>query len=231
MTVTEGELSGLTGLPVTLFPEQVVEMISDMIATGEIRGGYRLTEKALSDVLGVSRTPLREAIKILSARGLLYTRPNTSAEVRLPDNKEASELVQVMGWLWDKMAVLVTEKINEEQILNIKALHHEMCSLNQQDQMLHWAKLNRRFHESIIMASGNSVLCNIATNIQLRIYLCFAIGQRKVDRQKTANNDHSEILEALTKRDAACLAKRLMDHTNRAFKTAHESGIISTDQV
>lgn len=219
-------LSGLSGLNVTPFPERVVEMISDLIATGELRGGDRLTEKALADVLGVSRTPLREAIKILAARGLLKTRPNAGAVVNLPDAREAAELVQVMGWLWDKMAVLVAERITDEQLAEIEAYHEQMCALDRQDQMLEWAKINRRFHESIVLASDNSVLCEIALNLQTRIYLCFAIGQRSVARQAQANEEHGRILAMLKDRDSVRLAKALMSHTERAFETAYETGVL-----
>ena len=62
---------GWKDLRFAAFPEQVVEMIMDSIATGQLRGGDRLTEKWLSDSLGVSRTPMREALRILSAKGLV----------------------------------------------------------------------------------------------------------------------------------------------------------------
>ncbi|MBY5986442.1 GntR family transcriptional regulator [Roseovarius atlanticus] len=222
-------VSGLAGLNVAPFPDRVVEMISDLIATGEIRGGDRLAEKALADLLGVSRTPLREAIKILTARGLAKSRPNAGAVVSLPDEREAAELVQVMGWLWEKMAPLVCQNMTGEQLAGIEALHLEMCALDRQEQMLDWAKLNRRFHESIIAASDNEVLCEIALNLQMRIYLCFAIGQRTVERQAQSNREHGEIVEVLTARDSARLAGVLMGHTNRAFDTAYETGILKQE--
>lgn len=229
MTPNSRGLAGLSDLTVTPFPERVVEMISDLIATGEVRGGDRLTEKALSDVLGVSRTPLREAIKILAARGLVKIRPNAGAALSLPDAREARELVELLGWLWDKMAVQVAERITDAQLTEIENYHLQMCALSRPEEMLLWAKLNRKFHESIIAASDNKVLCEVALNLQMRICLCFAVGQRSVERQAQSNDDHQEILALLKARDPVRLAQALMQHTNRAFETAYETGILKAE--
>ncbi|MGV0912178.1 GntR family transcriptional regulator [Martelella sp. FOR1707] len=222
-------LSTLAEMQVTPFPERVVEMINDLIATGELRGGDRLTEKALSDVLGVSRTPLREAIKMLAARGLVRTRPNAGAVLSLPDAREAGELVEVMGWLWDKMAVQVVERITQAQLAEIQRYHEEMGRLCEAGDMLGWAKINRRFHEAIIEASNNAVLCEIAMNLQMRIYLCFAIGQRTRERQERSNAEHGEIIDIIRAGDGARLAQALMQHTSRAFETAYETGVIQSE--
>lgn len=223
-------ISGMADLRVAAFPDQVVDMIEDLIAMGELRGGDRLTEQWLSDSLGVSRTPMREAIKILTARGLLKTRPNAGAVVNLPDEQEAKQLVQVMGWLWEKLAVMVVQNISAQQEAEIKGLQEEMCALVESGDMLGWAKLNRKFHNQIIRSSGNEVACEIAINLQMRLYLCFAIGQRTVDRQRQANEEHALIVGAIAARDAERIADMLTRHTGKAFATAYETGVISKSE-
>lgn len=220
-------LPGMSQLNVTAFPDQAVEMIEDLIAIGQLRGGDRLTEQRLSESLGVSRTPLREAIKILAARGLVRVRPNAGAVVSLPNETEARQLVEVMGWLWEKLAYLVVRNIDMESEREIARLHGMMCELNDEGDMLEWAKINRRFHEQIIRASRNDIACEMAINLQMRIYLCFAIGQRSVARQKQANEEHAQIVDAIRARDGDRLAKMLSGHTRKAFQTAYETGVIS----
>ena len=223
-------IAGMTSLNVTAFPDRVVEMIEDLIASGQLRGGDRLTEQRLSDSLGVSRTPMREAIKILAARGLVRVRPNAGAVVSLPDEREAKQLVEAMGWLWEKLAPLVVQTIGRDEENALTRLHERMCELAETGDMLEWAKLNREFHERIIDASGNEVACAIAKNLQMRIYLCFAIGQRTSERQMQANDEHAQILEAIHRRDGEGLAGMLMCHTGKAFETAYETRIISKSE-
>ena len=224
-------IEGLSNLKVSAFPDQVVDMIEDLIAVGQLRGGDRLGEQRLSEALGVSRTPLREAIKILTSRGLVKARRNAGAIVNLPDEKEAKELVQVMGWLWEKLSELVVTNITAEQEAAIKSLHECMIEAAEMDDVLEWAKLNRRFHEQIIKAGANNVACDIAINLQMRIYLCFAIGQRSVARQRQANEEHADIVDAIIARDSRRLSSMLNDHTKKAFDTAYETGVISKTET
>src|ERR1700681_2922801 len=125
-----------TALPVEALPDagreesslhdETLTRLRDYIVEGSIPDGGRVPERELCAMFGISRTPLREALKVLASEGLVDLLPNRGARVRQLSEHELGELFDVMGGLEALAGRLACEKITDEEIAEIERLHYEM---------------------------------------------------------------------------------------------------------
>ncbi|GLQ05396.1 GntR family transcriptional regulator [Sneathiella chinensis] len=200
------------------YSAEIVSVIEDMIATNQLRGGDRLREQDLSNRLGVSRTPLREAFKTLAERGLIRIRPNFGAEVVLPSKEEVTEMVHTMCWIWEKLGQLACRNISFEEMAELQVLHKEMQDRVGPDDALEWSLANTEFHRILMEASHNKTLLEIATNLQRRVHISLAGKNLSPDHRVEANEEHQEILDAIAHEEPDTLSRLLHDHLERAWQ-------------
>ena len=199
---------------------EILSRLRDYVVEGNIAEGARIPERQLCEMFGISRTPLREALKVLAAEGLIDLLPNRGARVRLLSRRDLEELFEVMGGLESLAGRLACESITDEEIAEIERLHYEMYGHYLHRDMHNYFQVNQRIHEKIVEASRNETLrttyANFAGRIRRRYSANFA---RKRQRWGEALREHEAILDALRRRAASELSDILFHHL-RAKRTA-----------
>jgi DNA-binding GntR family transcriptional regulator len=192
--------------------DEVAERLRESILGGELEPRARINEVDLCERFGISRTPLREAIKILATEGLLELLPNRGARVASISAEEVNEMIEVIGGLEATAADLACRNITEEEIAAIEAKHVAMVAAWKRKDHTAYFTLNREIHEMIMRASRNATLQSIYANLSGRIQRA-RYGAHKTPAQwKKAVDEHETILALLKKRDGERLAVVLREH-------------------
>jgi DNA-binding GntR family transcriptional regulator len=203
---------------------EILSRLRDYIVEGNIPDGGRVPERQLCEMLGISRTPLREALKVLASEGLVELLPNRGARVRRLSEKDLGELFDVMGGLEGLAGRLACENITDEEIAEIERLHYEMYGFYLHRDMHGYFHVNQLIHQKIVEASRNTTLkatyANLAGRIRrVRYSANFA---RKRERWGEAMREHETILDALRRRAGDELSDILFRHLRNKRTAAVE---------
>jgi len=189
-----------------------VDRLRDLIVQGELAPGTRLNERVLTGQLGISRTPLREAIKLLATEGLVELLPNRGAIVAPLDPARLREALAVMGALEALAGELACAHATAEQLGEIRALHFEMLAMHARGDLAGYFKYNQAIHLKLVEASGNEVLATTYRQLNANVRRARYMANLSKERWDAAVREHEEILAALAARDATRLKKLLRDH-------------------
>ena len=189
-----------------------VKTIRKMILSGELPPGERLREVALSEEMGMSRTPIREAFRTLAAEGLVDLLPNRSVVVSVPDKSEAADVFTVLGALEALAGQLACRRMSIEQIEILGELQADLAMYFEKNDRLSYLEANRLIHEHIVEAADSPSLL-----LAWRLLLPRAERARHVttldhDRWAEAFAEHCEIHAAIEARDEGLLKRLLESH-------------------
>lgn len=204
-------------------PATVATRLREMITEGELAAGARLNERALCERLGVSRTPLREAFRLLAAEGLVAIEPNRGAQVVALSDEDVRQSFEVMSGLEALSGELACRHITEDEIAEIRALTFEMLACHARKDLPAYYRLNRQIHDLINLAARNRILTQTYQTLNTRIQnLRF---RSNFDRAKwdQACRDHAEMVEALAARDAVRLTAILRTHLTHKGESVLEA--------
>jgi DNA-binding GntR family transcriptional regulator len=193
---------------------EILGRLRDYLVEGNIPDGNRIPERQLCEMLGISRTPLREALKVLAAEGLVDLLPNRGARVRHLNEQNLAELFDIMGALEGLAGRLACENITDEEIADIERLHYEMYGFYLHRDMHGYFNVNQLIHQKILDASRNVTLRDTHANFagRIRRVRYSANFARKRERWGEAMREHEMILEALRRRAGAELSDILFRH-------------------
>jgi DNA-binding GntR family transcriptional regulator len=192
--------------------EEVIDQLRDRIVQGELDPGARLNERVLCEQLGISRTPLREAIKMLATEGLVELLPNRGAIVTPLKAANIADTLSVMGALESLAGELACANASETEIAEIRALHFEMLAHHARGELAGYFRYNQLIHLKIIEASGNPVLTNTYRQLNANVRRARYMANLSQERWDAAAREHEDILSALARRDAPKLKKLLAEH-------------------
>jgi DNA-binding GntR family transcriptional regulator len=192
--------------------DEVAERLRELIHSGELEPKSRVNELELAERFGISRTPLREAIKILATEGLLELLPNRGARVASITNHEIDEMIEVVAGLEATAADLACQRITDEEIASIEALHRRMVASWEQGDHPAYFTLNREIHEAIMAASRNVTLQGIYEGLSGRIQRTRYSAHKTPEQWHRAVTEHERMIELLKARDAESLAKLMREH-------------------
>jgi DNA-binding GntR family transcriptional regulator len=201
----------------------VTDRIRDMILDGALTPGSRLPERVLCEQLAVSRTPLREALKVLASEGLLELSPNRGARVAGLTAGDVDELFPVMGALEALAGELAATRITEAELAEIRALHYQMVLHYTRGERAQFFAVNQEIHEKILDAAHNPTLGTAYRNLSGRIRRARYAANMASGRWDQAVAEHEEMLAALEARDGARLAEILKRHLRNKCETVKES--------
>jgi DNA-binding GntR family transcriptional regulator len=181
----------------------LADRLREMIIEGELAPGTRLNERALCDRLGASRTPLREAFRLLAAEHLVELQPNRGAQVVSLSDDDIRESFEVMGALEALAGELACRHITADEVAEVKALTFEMLACHARRDLPAYYRLNRTIHDRINAAARNALLRQVYTTLNLRIQnLRFRSNFDQFKWDKAAR-EHAEMIDALEARDGA----------------------------
>jgi DNA-binding GntR family transcriptional regulator len=198
------------------------EQIRGRILDGTLKPGERLVEDRLSAELGVSRVPVREALRGLSAEGLVTLLPRRGATVVEVTPESVAELVEVRALLEGLNARLAAQRHDPEIIDQLKdtlARGNQAANTGSAEELAH---LNAEFHERLAVASRNAVLSEVMRGLRERTSIAFAINGRA--RARDDWDEHAGVLAAVIAGDAelaALLANRHVQNAAAAFARQH----------
>jgi DNA-binding GntR family transcriptional regulator len=203
---------------------EILLRLRDYVVEGNIPDGARVPERQLCEMFGISRTPLREALKVLAAEGLIELLPNRGARIRQLSQRDLEELFDVMAGLESLAGRLACEAITDEEITAIEQLHYEMYGHYLHRDMHGYFQANQRIHESIVAAARNETLKTAYANFagRIRRVRYSANFARKRQRWAEAMREHEAILDALRRRAASELSDILFQHLRNKRMAAIE---------
>jgi DNA-binding GntR family transcriptional regulator len=192
--------------------DTVVEHLRGFITEGVLTAGQKLNERELCEILGISRTPLREALKVLAVEGLIELSPNRGASVARMSELELREAFELMSGLEAFAGELACERITAEELREIKALHHAMVVSKSQNDLVGYYQRNRAIHDLINLAARNSALRQTYLSLNRRLHALRFRSNQQVPKWERAVHDHEEMIEALEARDGKRLSAILRHH-------------------
>jgi DNA-binding GntR family transcriptional regulator len=196
--------------------DEVASRIRDMIIEGALEPGARIYEEQLAKTLGVSRTPMREALKTLASEGLIDLQAARGAMVKRFSPKDVRDMLDVLAVLEAFAARLACKEASDDQIAELRALHDRMVAFFKAKNRLEYYKLNQDFHSGVLRLSGNAALQSAHVAIQSRLKRIRYIGNSEPRKWEDAMSEHDEMIRRLEARDAEGLAAILalhMEHT------------------
>jgi DNA-binding GntR family transcriptional regulator len=191
---------------------ETVARLRDLIVRGELRPNERLGERELCDRFGISRTPLREALKVLAAEGLVELLPHRGARVAGLSRDDVRHLFEVLASLESLSGELAAARITEEQLAEVDALHAAMLEAYRRRDLRVYFKHNQAIHERIVAAAGNPILADVYHGLNVRVGRARYAANTSEERWSEAIREHEAMIGALRARDAAALATILREH-------------------
>jgi len=211
------ELEQVTSINRTSLHDELVDRLRSMVVEGVLVAGEKVPERELCEKLGVSRTPMREALKVLAADGLLNLEPNRGARVRAITLADLDEVFPIMTAFEALAGELSCKRISQEQLDALKTAHQNMLQHYHDQDLPEYFKQNERIHEIILDAAGNQTLKNLYLSLALRIRSARYMANMTPKRWQQAVDEHEEILIALDKRDGKALAQILKRHLENKY--------------
>ncbi|GEK48524.1 transcriptional regulator [Bisbaumannia pacifica] len=193
----------------------VAERLRHMVLEGELAAGSRISEKRLCEAFEVSRTPLREALKVLANEGLVELLPNRGAQVTAVDPAEVHDLFEVMAALEGLSGHLLVERASDAEIAEIRALHARMLELHRRQRRQEYFEANQRLHRRLTEIAGNRVLLEQQGQLTHKITRARYAANLQQGRWDESAQEHGVILAALEARDAAALSAAMVEHMRR----------------
>jgi len=198
--------------------DAIVARVRDMVIEGELAPGTRLHEGNLGKTLGVSRTPLREALKFLVSEGLLELSPGRGAVVRQFTAKDVHDSLIVLGSLEGLAGRLACANATDAEIREVQQLHDRMMDMYEKRDRLPYFKLNQAIHSAILRLTKNEALVSVHGVLQARLKRIRYIGNEGPEKWAGAVADHEEIIMALAARDPERLSTILTAHMEKTWE-------------
>jgi DNA-binding GntR family transcriptional regulator len=198
--------------------EEVAEQLRQRIFRRELEPGSWIDEVKIAQEFGISRTPLREALKVLAAEGLVTMKVRRGAYVTEVSESDLADVYHLLSLLESDAAGVVAQKATDGQLEELQALHKELESAtSNRDRFF---AVNERFHMRILEIAGNRWRDQMVADLRKVMKLNRHNSLLKTGRVKEAMLEHRAIMEALIKRDANSAVKRMQEHFRSGLEAA-----------
>ena len=199
-------------IPRAALHEQVALRLRQMLVENRIAPGAKLNERELCEVLNVSRTPLREAIKMLAAEGLVELLPNRGAIAMSLSETDVLHTFEVMAGLEAQSGELAAQRITDAELAEIKAMHFEMMAAYTRRDLSNYYRLNALIHKAINAAARNPVLALTYTQVNARLQALRFRSNQDEEKWKNAVREHEQMVTALSARDPQAMRAVMLAH-------------------
>jgi DNA-binding GntR family transcriptional regulator len=199
----------------------VYDSLRDAIWEGRIGRGERVREEEIARILGVSRTPVREALQRLQRRGLLVTGPGRGLMVAELSKREVIELYAMREILEGSAARFAAQRAMRPEIDILYRLQRDLADAP--DDALVLVKLNRRFHQAIYDAAHNQYLTQTLDTLHDSMALLHSTTFRAPNRRRESDEEHRRIVSAIERHDADDAEAIAREHIRQAQRTRFEA--------
>ncbi|THF56220.1 GntR family transcriptional regulator [Pseudothauera rhizosphaerae] len=197
--------------PLALYQE-VAERLRQRIFSHELPPGTWVDEQALAEQYGISRTPLREALKVLASEGLVTLKPRRGCYVTEISERDLDEIFTVMALLEGQCARETTQRANEADIARLKRIHADLERAAQTGDINGFFEANQAFHHGLQEIADNRWLLQVITDLRKVIKLSRHHSLFSEGRLEQSLAEHRAILDALLSRDAVGAELRMREH-------------------
>lgn len=203
--------------------ERIAAELRNLVLLEKLEPGATIPERETAAALGVSRTPLRESLRILASEGLVEIEPNKAPRVANPSLEELKDLLLVQGALEALAGELACEVASDKEIAGIAGLEAEMAEISESCEPLEFFQKDMVFHQKIVVASGNESLFETHQTYNARLWRArFISSRRRVNRTGTLKQ-HNEIVKALLARDGVACGEALRNHLRVGFQNIQKA--------
>lgn len=189
---------------------EAADTLRELILEEKLIPGAAVPERDLSEALGISRTPLKEALRILEVEGLIEYGPTRRPHVADPSTEDLKKSITVLGALEALAGELSCVHATPEEISAICALEALMC--NGRHSPMEFFHLDMEFHQRIVASAQNEPLAETHRQYNRRLWRARFMSSRNADRRDNTLAEHSRIVDALSKRDAKAVSNALRTH-------------------
>ena len=205
---------------------QVSFRIREMIRQRVLTKGEKIKERDLCEQLGVSRTPVREALRTLKSEGLIDIIPNKGAFVSEPSIEKIKEIFEVMTLLEGEASRLAAERMQAEELKKFEAIHRELKFHHREKNSDKYLEINNQCHDFIRTMAKNQLLYELVRSLHDKILLYRSQQLNKEGRFDQSIKEHEELLAAFRKKDAKKAEKAMKKHLKN-----QEEALVELHQV
>lgn len=193
------------------------ELLVEMILEGKFKSGEKLTDKGLSEMLNISRTPVREAVRQLVKDGLLTSLPNKGVTILMPTLKDLAEIYMIRSAMEGLAARLAFLNPNKKEYLEkMEIILKESRLAIMEADTLQMTKLNTQFHSLIIQASNHFYLQSLSQTIHNKMIMCRMHSLKKESNMHIALDEHYEILYNISSTNEEKVENTMRNHIYQA---------------
>lgn len=192
--------------------DQVVERLRDMIVETELAPGERIDEKSLCQEFGISRTPLREALKVMASEGLVELLPNRSPRVSPLTADIVGDLFEFISWLDYQAGLLAAEKVTDKDLRELDRIHRQMQRLHERGDRIEYYRMNAALHISIVEIVGNAVFTSTYATLMAQTQRARFIAIKSQDHWDRGIREHEQMLDLLADKNGQSLAELMRSH-------------------
>jgi len=210
---------------------QIADMLRDMIMTGKLQEGDKVNETELCNTLGISKTPLREALRVLSVEGLIRLVPHRGAFVTKPTFEEIAEMFDVMSLLESFCARSASQKMTPRDLARLEKLHAKLEENFERQDQEEYIRINNQYHALVQKIAGNRTLNQIVDGLRKKILLYRFQSLNLPGRFEASIREHRELLEAFRNRQhrkAESLMRQHLDNQAQALERLVEQSKAKT---
>ncbi len=196
--------------------DQAYAMLKQAIADADIyqsRDLVRLDERVLSEALGVSRTPIREAMTLLEQEGFLHTVPRRGIYIQRKTKREIVEMIQMWGALESMAARLATQHATDEEMAVLRHMFDDFRDSTLAEHIAEYSDANIAFHQAIVELSKSRIILDTIKNLFVHVRAIRKLTISQSDRASRSIVDHLRIIEALERRDTELAEQLVRQHS------------------
>lgn len=210
-------MSALSLAPRALY-EEVAELLRQRIFRRELEPGSWIDELKIAEEYGISRTPLREALKVLAAEGLVTMKVRRGAYVTEVSEKDLADVYHLLSLLESDAGGVVAERASDEEIASLQALHAELeAAVDERDRFF---AINEQFHMRLLELARNRWREQMVADLRKVMKLNRHNSLLKTGRIEESLAEHRAIVAALVKRDVALTVQRMREHFQNGLEAA-----------
>ncbi len=196
---------------------RIADMLRDMIMTGELKEGDKIRENEFCENMGISKTPLREALRVLNVEGLIKLVPHRGAFVTQPTFDEIEEMFEVMSLLEGFCAGAACEKMSAQDFYFLQTLHAELEKQYERRDQEGYIRVNNQYHTYLQDLVHNRVLNQIIDGLRKKILLYRFKSLNTPNRFESSIREHRNLLEAFRQRDSERVKRLMRVHLKSQF--------------
>ncbi len=198
---------------------RAVARIRDMIIRGQLSPRSRVSERDLCEAFGISRTPLREALKVLASEGLVELLPRRGARISTIDPERLREQFEAVALIESDAARRLCETGSAEQLRDLRVIHDALSTAHRTNDPARYYVSNEQFHRSIVVLAGNRTLTDIHEDLIVHLHRARNVALSRSDVDIGFAHAHDTIIEAIERRDSAAAEREVMQHQRAIAQT------------